>query len=606
MSYIINKSDGTVLTTLEDGVLNTTTSIGLIGRNYTGYGEIQNENFLVLLENFANANPPARPIKGQAWFDSVNLLFNVYDGEKWIPVGAAQSSAVEPAGIPGAFWHKTTTDQVFVYTGIEGWKLVGPETVDGFDKTKSESRIVKDVDGNDHAVIVNIVDGRIISILSNDQFTIESSGEYQGFFSISRGVNINNTPNPLYAISGRLNGNAATATKFETARSINGFVYDGTNDITITANTAGSLIKGDYITGNNFNGSLTTTWSVDATPDNVIGKVVARDSAGDFSAGKITADEFIGIHKGNVDVNSGISTFDRIVCNSLEGAEFGGNAFSATKLQPGRTINGVLFNGTQNITIATDASTLTGTTLATGVLNSSLQSLGVLNSLSTTNLGITVGSTNQIKISIESNAPTIKDLNGQGLNISLNDTAQPSNTATFRFITSAQALLLGGPSAPTLVAPVGGVYNLGLPSFKFNNVYGNTFQGVSATAQYADLAENYLADAAYSPGTVVMFGGNAEVTLADENTSAVAGVVSKNPAYLMNSELSGDSVISLALQGRVPCAVIGSVRKGDLLVSAGGGAAKSSRSPRIGSVIGKSLEDFDGESGVIEVVVGRL
>jgi len=606
MAYIINKSDGSVLTNLDDGILNTSTSLGLIGRNYTGYGEIQNENFLFLLENFSNANPPARPIKGQAWFDSVNLLFNVYDGSSWIPVGAAQSSPTEPSGIPGAFWHKTSTDQVFVYTGLEGWKLVGPEIAEGFAKTRAESRVVKDIDGNDHAIIANVVDGVVTSIISNDEFTILNTGEYQGYFNISRGITVRNAPLTPYRLSGNLKGNADTASRFETARTINGIVYDGTNNITITASTTGNLVKGDYIIGSNFNGAVSTTWSVDATADNIIGKVVARDSAGNFSAGKITADEFIGLHRGNVSVNAGISTFDRIVCNSIAGAEFAGNAFSATRLQPGRNINGVLFNGTQDITISAASSTLTGTNLASNVINSSLRTVGTLNSLTTTDFGITIGSTSQIRISIESNVPTIRDLNSRGIRLTINDPAQPASTASLTMLTTSQAVLTGAPSGPALVPNRDGVFNLGIPTLKFNNIYSNVFQGVASTARYADLAEKYTADKVYEYCTVVMFGGTHEVTLAEKFTKKVAGVVSKNPAYLMNSELDSSHTCIVALQGRVPVFVTGKIRKGDMLVSAGNGRAMSCDNPEIGTVIGKSLEDFDGDIGCIEVVVGRL
>ena len=108
-------------------------------------------------------------------------------------------------------------------------------------------------------------------------------------------------------------------------------------------------------------------------------------------------------------------------------------------------------------------------------------------------------------------------------------------------------------------------------------------------------------------GTVVMFGGSAEVTLADADTTRVAGVVSTNPAHLMNGGLTGSNVIPLALQGRVPCQVVGPVHKGDLMVSAGHGFAKVNNTPAAGTVIGKALQEvtFAGKA-VIEVVVGRV
>jgi hypothetical protein len=150
-------------------------------------------------------------------------------------------------------------------------------------------------------------------------------------------------------------------------------------------------------------------------------------------------------------------------------------------------------------------------------------------------------------------------------------------------------------------------YNLGSTTAYWSTVYGNVFVGTSTSAKYADLAENYQADRTYMAGTVVMFGGSAEVTLADADTTRVAGVVSTNPAHLMNGGLTGSNVIPLALQGRVPCQVVGPVHKGDLMVSAGHGFAKVNNNPAPGTVIGKALQEvtFAGKA-VIEVVVGRV
>lgn len=603
MAYIINKSDGTVLTSLEDGTLNVNTSLGLIGRNYTGYGEIQNENFVFLLENFSNANPPARPIKGQTWFDNVNARLNVYNGEIWIPVGSVFVSPSAPQGINGAFWVKSTTNQLFVFAGNK-WNLIGPEAIEGFQTTRSESRTIRDIFNEDHAVILTFVDGLIVSIESKDEFVIRSIGEFSAFSTISAGITVRNDIN--FVVSGKLKGNADTATRFQTPRTINGVVYDGTNNITITASTTGSLVSGDYIVGSNFNGSSTVTWSVDATPDNVIGKIVSRDSSGDFSAGKITADEFIGLHRGNVSVISGISNFDRIICNSIEGVSFAGNSFSATRLQPGRKINEVLFNGTQDITVTANAATLTGNSLATNVVNSSLQSVGVLNSLAVSDFGLTVGTGSQIRISIESNIPTLRDLNSRGIRLAVTDNNQPANTSSLRMLTTSDSAAAGESSGPALVPHANNVFNLGIPNLKFNNVYGNIFHGTAAKAQYADLAEKYQADKDYRPGTVVMFGGDFEITIADAATTKIAGVISTNPAYLMNSELELVNSVAVALQGRVPVFVTGKITKGDMLISAGGGFATSTQDPRIGSVIGKSLEDFEGIEGIIQMVVGRL
>ena len=129
--------------------------------------------------------------------------------------------------------------------------------------------------------------------------------------------------------------------------------------------------------------------------------------------------------------------------------------------------------------------------------------------------------------------------------------------------------------------------------------------GSKLTATYADIAEYYQADEVYEPGTVLMFGGENEVTLAADSTTRVAGVVSTNPAFAMN-ETCPDIAVAIALQGRVPCKVQGTIRKGDMMISVGGGYAVACSEPRLGQVIGKALENFDMGDGVIEIVVGRL
>jgi hypothetical protein len=147
-----------------------------------------------------------------------------------------------------------------------------------------------------------------------------------------------------------------------------------------------------------------------------------------------------------------------------------------------------------------------------------------------------------------------------------------------------------------------GVGNIGSASTRFNQVFA-----LASSAQYADLAEKYTADAEYAPGTVVVFGGTAEVTVdAVDGDRRVAGVVSTNPAYIMNDALESTHVTTVALTGRVPCLVTGTVRKGDLMIAAGLGRARAEENPSVGTVIGKALAEHDGAEGVIEVVVGRF
>lgn len=165
-------------------------------------------------------------------------------------------------------------------------------------------------------------------------------------------------------------------------------------------------------------------------------------------------------------------------------------------------------------------------------------------------------------------------------------------------------LQVAGAISPT----VDNTYNIGTASYRYATVYGVTFNGVSNTAKYADLAEKYTADADYAPGTIVVFGGTNEITTTtNSHDPRVAGIVSTNPAYLMNADTTG---LPVALTGRVPCQVIGIIEKGDRLVtSAIAGVAQRLNTDLFqpGCIIGKSLENYNStEVGMIEVVVGRF
>jgi hypothetical protein len=176
------------------------------------------------------------------------------------------------------------------------------------------------------------------------------------------------------------------------------------------------------------------------------------------------------------------------------------------------------------------------------------------------------------------------------------DTATSSSFVPFTF------------SSTGVLPDVDDTYDIGSATLKYKDVYATRFRGTATESYYADLAENYTADADYEPGTVLVFGGDAEVTVcSSKGDHRVAGVVTTNPAHLMNAELEGENVTGIALQGRVPCKVIGTVVKGDLLVSSAvPGYAIVNNNPAVGTVIGKALESKDtDERGIIEVVVGK-
>jgi hypothetical protein len=593
MAYVINKYNGEQLVVLEDGTLDITTDLNLVGKNYVGYGEIQNENFVFLLENFANDTAPRRPLPGQTWFNSELKTLNLYDGSDWIPVGAVTVSRLEPTATIGAFWFKESSQQLYVYNGIE-WTLIGPEALENYQTTRIVSRTVLDADNIRHPVSISLVNGIPIAIIAASNFVLNPSNGILNFNQIRAGINLSST----HELNGNVSGNSTTATFLQNAKKINGVDFDGSADIDIRSTTEFSLSAGSYINGSSFNGSSAITWNVDATPNNTIGKIVARDSGGDFSANRITAN-LIGNVTGNV-TSTGISTFNRIEAAEFIGSTLSGNAFSASKLQNARTINGVSFDGTANITLGVDAEDLTGDRLASQIRQSNLETLGTLVEARVSDLGISIGSSSQFKLTLDTSVPTIvSDVNELDIKI--------GNRVVSKHISSLESLSLGGQSKPALIPGdvIGGI-NLGGPNRKWDNIYANIFLGTASAARYADLAEKYTADGDYEPGTVVMFGGDKEITLAEKNTRKVAGVISLNPAYLMNADLHDTNTAIVALQGRVRVFVTGEIKKGDMLISAGGGIAMSAENPQSGSVIGKALEDFSGVDGIIEIVVGRM
>jgi hypothetical protein len=478
MAYVINKFSGEQLIVLEDGTIDTSTSIGLVGRNYVGYGETQNENFIFLLENFANNAPPSRPLVGQTWFNTTNNVVNVYDGVAWAPVGSAILDPIAPE-FPndGTLWVDTTANQLKIWLGSD-WGLIGPEAVAGFGITRARSTSVRDFLQNSKPVIILELNAVPIAICTAESFTLSPTSSISGFSNnLIAGINLST----FAKINGSVTGSAGSADRLSTARLINGVAFDGQQNITITSSTANRLIKGTYILGNDFNGSAETTWTVDATPSNVIGKIVARNSEGGFSAGTISA-SFVGDLTGNVTAISGTSRFNVVEATSFIGATLSGNANSASQLATARRINDVPFNGTGDIVVPAAAGTLTGIALNSTVTESSLTTVGTLTSLNVSNLGAVIGSGGEMRIFVDSSVPTIRATTGQ-LNFDMGPTGPDVS-----FVNAARSLSLGGPSAPAVIGD--NTTNLGINGFKFNNIYANNLFGNADTATLATRATN--------------------------------------------------------------------------------------------------------------------
>lgn len=196
MAYRLDKFNGTALLVLEDGSLDTTTDLRFIGKNYAGYGEVQNENFLHLLENFSNNFAPPKPITGQLWFDTSDSSkkLKVYDGAKWKIAGSSTASITAPSGAsPGDFWFDTTNQQLYTWNGSE-YVLIGPDRLPELTDTGVEKAVVKDIFGNNHFILTYKLDNKIVSIVSKDEFILSSAiNPIQGFDRIKKGFTLIDT-----------------------------------------------------------------------------------------------------------------------------------------------------------------------------------------------------------------------------------------------------------------------------------------------------------------------------------------------------------------------------------------------------------------------------
>lgn len=364
--------------------------------------------------------------------------------------------------------------------------------------------------------------------------------------SVTPAITFNNSVNiPGTATIGTTNVTTFTATTATITNSVT------TTGLVTNFSTANAQITGGSITGTT--GAFTTLTATNLSAGNI-------SFTGTASGTATTANVAIYSRFNNTSTNASFSPVftDR---NTTGNA----SAFVGT---------GITFNpGTNNLATTTFTGTFSGT--------ASISSGSVT--------GITGA------------ASTLVATNFSSGNAQITGGSITGGTGQFSTLTatnlSSGNLQVSGAITPNANATV----NLGSTTAWFNNIYG-----VSTQARYADLAEIYSSDQDYQPGTVVVFGADTEVTISTSLAdNRVAGVVSTNPAYLMNSGASG---VAVALTGRVPCHVVGQIKRGDMLVtSAIPGVATSTANPQIGTVIGKALENYDNnEVGVIEVVVGRL
>ena len=193
MAYTVNTTSGSILATVADGTIDTTTTnLTLIGKNYSGYGELLNENFVKLLENFSNTSQPSAPVTGQLWWDSTSQILKVYNGTAFKVVSGSTSSSSQPASaIAGDLWFDSGNDQLYVYNG-SSWVLIGPSFTSGTGESGAIVETIADNLGTNHVVVRMYVSDSTVAMISKDaQFTPQSA--ISGFAQISPGIQLSTT-----------------------------------------------------------------------------------------------------------------------------------------------------------------------------------------------------------------------------------------------------------------------------------------------------------------------------------------------------------------------------------------------------------------------------
>lgn len=288
MAYTINLTDGAVFATIADGTINTASSMTLVGKNYAGYGEFLDENFIHLLENSANSQAPGAPLTGQLWYDTVNSLLKVYSGTSWKTISAATASSTQPtSNVTGDLWYNTTAQQLYVWTGA-AWLLVGPAYSSSQGQSGAIPLSINDSGATPHVVTGLYSNNSLVSIV-NPGATFTPAAPYSTNFPIiysgttvwKTGVQSGNisTPGSFTVTSG---GNT-TVTVTNTGATITGFA-------SATGNITGSYFfgNGSQLVGVNVGGTSTVSTSGNVTGGNLLtGGLVS--ATGNITGGNIIA-----------------------------------------------------------------------------------------------------------------------------------------------------------------------------------------------------------------------------------------------------------------------------------------------------------------------------
>lgn len=600
MAYEVNRFNGTFLTSVSDGTIDNTTDLRFIGKNYAGYGEIQNENFLHLLENFSNTTAPPKPVTGQIWYDTTLKKLKFYDGSKFKSASGAEVSTSAPTGLSaGDFWFDQNAQQLYTWTGSE-FVLIGPAAAPEFGNSSAIGSVVQDTNGTPHSIVKLVAADVVTAIInSDDQFTLGSSSAIPGFTLIKRGVTLVNTD--------QITGVTSSGT---------GFLYWGTASNTLKL---GGQDASEYLTKSNtsFTGSVTfpdagfrlgqdldlhifvetrDSNQVDLLRDEdqlVISQtsrdqpIVFRVQVNDTTKTNVAKIRTTGINPG---VNSfytlGTSTYKwlNVFSDSFTGDVVSTN-IAATNITISNSLGGLKGNLKANDdTIAFDKSSKTFFGTIGSTSNRSLVYGDLIGDV--TGSATTASKLGSYSPSIVTGSETVAVRDSSGAITASSFIGIASKADRLKIDNSATDTDPSYKSAKTTATA-----NTIVARTSDADIFARIFDGTATAARYADLAEKYLADKEYETGTVVSVcdHGEHEVEACQWGQRAI-GVVSANPAFMMNSELEGGTYI--ALKGRVPVKVIGAIKKGQRLIAGNDGCAVAAV-PHSNDVFAIALESND-------------
>lgn len=587
MAYIINKYNGEQIAVVQDGTMNSALPIRLIGKDYAGFGEAQNENLVFLLENFANQTAPTSSLVGQLWYDKATSTLRYTDGYNWKGLASSWVSGAEPTDVHslviGDQWWDSENDQLKVYNG-EQFVLVGPQNV-GTNITQMRSKVVREANDltRKHYIIEAVANGITAYVISTDSvFELHANDSIPGFSTIQQGITLNATNNPNYP--GITQGNYrfwGTAT--------NSLKLDGhaASDFIQSSNPLFNSVVHFSDTGLTVGGTNESTYklkiaiaSTVPTISNMLDEsILFRTTVAGIAKYplKLYGTSILpGSDSLVTDIGSLAYSFKDVYASTFNGIATKadtikvGSDYKSTSIDVVADTIPVRTNTTGTYTITQGNATLsypitTGSIKANFFVGTATQSIALKVGDIFTNASVTAES-NTVVVrtantetidSVDTGAGSIKANSFIGVATKAVNIRVPNAAGTgFDYRLASTAANEGTIAVRTLIDDT--VNDVPKGSLK-----AIVFVGTATQAYYADLAEKYLADEDYEVGTVVMIGGDSEVTAAEQGYRAL-GTVSANPAFKMNSELEGGTYI--ALKGRVPVKVIGAVTKGDRLI----------------------------------------